>query len=41
MPLPDGEIEIGWHHHEPSLMFWAGAGATQEPSLSPDGPAPA
>jgi len=28
-------------YHEPSLMFWAGAGDAQEPSLSPDGPAPA
>jgi RimJ/RimL family protein N-acetyltransferase len=27
-------------YHEPSLMFWIGAGEGQEPSLSPDRPAP-
>lgn len=27
-------------YHEPSLMFWIGARAGQEPSLSPDRPAP-
>lgn len=28
-------------YHEPSLMFWIGARADQQPSLGPDGPAPA
>jgi RimJ/RimL family protein N-acetyltransferase len=28
-------------YHEPSLMFWSGVRADQEPSLSPDGPVPA
>jgi RimJ/RimL family protein N-acetyltransferase len=27
-------------YHEPSLMFWAGAGDSLEPSIAPDGPAP-
>ena len=28
-------------YHEPSLMFWTGSRPGQEPSLTPDQPAPA
>jgi RimJ/RimL family protein N-acetyltransferase len=27
-------------YHEPSLMFWAAVRSDQQPSLTPDGPAP-
>ena len=28
-------------YHEPSLMFWIGAGEDQQPTIGPDGPPPA